>query len=107
MVKLHGDSSLSSAQVFRWQKELKKGHGMVQKELLPPRQTDIARNWIFHYDNVPCHIALSILQQPPYSPDMSPFDFFPRTKSMAKGTQFESIEDIQMAVNRFIADHGN
>ncbi|XP_052748163.1 protein GVQW3-like [Galleria mellonella] len=68
---------------------------------------NIARNWILHHDNAPCHTALSVsqylaskgiavLQQPPYSSDMSPCDFFllPRTKSVVKGTHFESIEDI-------------
>ena len=83
--------------------------GIVHKEFVPPGKTvnqvyycqvlerfrkrvnrvrpDIARNWILHHVNAPCHTALSVwqylaskgiavLQQPPYSPDMSPFDFF-------------------------------
>lgn len=113
--------------------------GIVHKEFVPSGQTvnqvyyrqvlerlrkrvnrvrpDIARNWILHHDNAPCHTALSVsqylaskgiavLQQPPYSPDMSPCDFFlfPRTKSVVKGTHFESITDIQAAVTRVLAD---
>ncbi|XP_052756943.1 ATP-dependent DNA/RNA helicase DHX36-like [Galleria mellonella] len=113
--------------------------GIVHKEFVPPGKTvnqvyycqvlerlrkrvnrvrpDIARNWILHHDNAPCHTALSVsqylaskgiavLQQPPYSPDMSPCDFFlfPKTKSVVKGTHFESITDIQAAVTRVLAD---
>lgn len=113
--------------------------GIVHKEFVPSGQTvnqvyycqvlerlrkrvnrvrpDIARNWILHHDNAPCHTALSVtqylaskgiavLQQPPYSPDMSPCDsfLFPRTKSVVKGTHFESIEAIQAAVTRVIGD---
>ena len=43
--------------------------------------------WVFHQDNAPAHSALSIrqflaernvptLEQPPYSPDLAPCDFF-------------------------------
>jgi len=47
-----------------------------------------------------------VLQQPPYSPDMSPCDIFlfPRTKSLVKGTYFESITDIRAAVMRELVD---
>jgi len=47
----------------------------------------IAHTWMQHHDNVPCHTAVSIneclaeksipvVPQPPYSPDLSPCDFF-------------------------------
>jgi len=47
----------------------------------------IANNWMFHHDNAPCHMATSVIEflakkgisvfpQPPYSPDLSPCDFF-------------------------------
>ncbi|KAL4126684.1 hypothetical protein QTP88_010893 [Uroleucon formosanum] len=45
---------------------------------------EIANTWILHHDNAPCHRAFSVMQfltsknitvlpQPPYSPDMSPY----------------------------------
>jgi len=83
--------------------------GNVHKEFAPPGQTvnqtfywevlerlrkmvarvrpGIARSWMLHHDNAPCHTAVSIneilveksipvVPQPPYSPDLSPCDFF-------------------------------
>lgn len=86
----------------------------LRKRVLRVRP-DIANTWILHHDNAPCHTALSVSQflttkgitvlpQPPYSPDMSPCDFFlfPRVKSVVKGTHFESIEEIQTAVTRVL-----
>ena len=46
-----------------------------------------ARSWLLHHDNAPAHNALGIreflaknniavLEQPPYSPDLAPCDFF-------------------------------
>jgi hypothetical protein len=48
---------------------------------------NIAKNWILHQDNVPAHAALSVVKfltskcitmmpQPPHSPDLAPCDFF-------------------------------
>ncbi|KAL4103355.1 hypothetical protein QTP88_018732 [Uroleucon formosanum] len=78
---------------------------------------EIAKTWILHHDNAPCHRAFSVsrfltskniavLPQAPYSPDMSPCDFFlfPQTKLVVKGTHFESITDIQNAVTRVLQD---
>lgn len=113
--------------------------GIVHKEFVPPGQTvnqhfylkvldrlrkrvirvrpEIAKTWILHHDNAPCHRAFSVsrflaskniavLPQAPYSPDMSPCDFFlfPQTKLAVKGTHFESITDIQNAVTRVLQD---
>jgi len=50
-------------------------------------RTSIADNWMLHYDNAPCHTAISVIEflakkgipvvpQHPYSPDLSPCDFF-------------------------------
>lgn len=73
----------------------------------------IANSWILHHDNAPCHTALRVgqflashnvamLPQPPYSPDMSPPDFFlfPRLKSTLKGKHHGSVEAVQQAVTR-------
>ena len=97
--------------------------GTVHKEYVPPGQTvnptfyrevleslmktvasvrpGIARTWMLHHDNAPCHTAVSIhefltekripvVPQPPYSPDLSPCDFslFPRLKTHLKGLYF-------------------
>ncbi|KAL4136330.1 hypothetical protein QTP88_007878 [Uroleucon formosanum] len=49
---------------------------------------------------------IAVLPQAPYSPDMSPCDFFlfPQTKLVVKGTHFESITDIQNVVTRVLQD---
>ena len=50
-------------------------------------RSSIANNWMLHHDNAPCHMAISVIEclakkgipvvpQPPYSPDLSPCDFF-------------------------------
>jgi histone-lysine N-methyltransferase SETMAR len=63
-----------------------------------------AKNWILHDDNAPCHRALIVreflanhnmlsLPHPPYSPDLSPADFFlfPKMKMQLKGRRFHSV----------------
>ena len=41
-----------------------------------------------------------MLVQPPYSPDLALCDFFlfPKLKGVIKGTHFEDVDDIKMAV---------
>ena len=50
-------------------------------------QPSIANNWMLHHDNAFCHMAISVIEflakksihlvpQPPYSPDLSPCNFF-------------------------------
>jgi len=62
--------------------------------------------WILHEDNTPAHNALSVkqflgnitvLEHPPYSPDLAPYDFyiFPKIKSVLKGTHFVSVENVK------------
>ncbi|XP_014091877.1 protein GVQW3 [Bactrocera oleae] len=65
-------------------------------------------SWILHHDNTPLHSNITVLDflakhetrviaQPPYSPDLAPFDFFlfSKLKNMLRGTRHESIEAIQ------------
>lgn len=72
---------------------------------------NIKSTWVLHHDNAPCHTAISISQflatknipvapQPPYSPDLSPCDFFlfPRIKIHLKGRHFGTLENIQPSV---------
>ena len=71
----------------------------------------IERTWMLHHNNVPCHTAVSInellgernipvVPQPPYSPDLSPCDFFlfPRLKNHLKGRHFGTLDNIQKSV---------
>lgn len=70
-----------------------------------------ANSWLLHHDNAPAHNALSIrqflaernvtvLDQPPYSPDLAPCDFFlfPKLKEVIKGVRFPDVDDIRRAV---------
>jgi len=60
------------------------------------------RSWLLPHDNAPAHNALGIreflaknnidvLEQPSYSPDLAPCDFFlfPKLKKVIKGTRFQ------------------
>lgn len=64
--------------------------------------------WVLHHDNAPVHSALlirdyctkngmTVIPQPPYSPDLAPADFFlfPKLKRPMKGKRFESVDEIQ------------
>ena len=72
---------------------------------------DIADKWILRLGSVPCHTALSVtefltskgipvVRQSPYSPDLSPCDFFlfPELKNVLKGRHFRTLENIQNSV---------
>ena len=103
--------------------------GVVHNEFVPPRQTvnkqvlewlrkrvhrvrpKIADTWMLHHDNAPCHTAISVneflvkkgisvVPQPPYSPDLSPCDFFffPKLKFHLKGRHFGNVDNIQKVV---------
>jgi transposase len=63
---------------------------------------------MLQHDNAPSHSsflvrefldkhATTVLPQPPYSPDLAPFDFFlfPNPKSTLKGRRFKSTEEIK------------
>jgi transposase len=63
---------------------------------------------MLQHDNTPSHSlflvrdflakhATTVLPQPPYSPDLTPADFFPfpKLKSTLKGRRFETIEAIK------------
>ena len=67
-------------------------------------------NWLLHHDT-PSHNALGICQflaeqnvtmldQPPYLPDLAPCNFFlfPKLKSVIKGTHFPDLEAVKRAV---------
>lgn len=75
------------------------------------RKTNPQRRMILHHDNASSHTArktieflkqenIELLDHPPYSPDLSPNDFFtfPKIKNGLRGQRFQSPED---AVNAF------
>jgi len=74
-------------------------------------QKRAAHAWALHHNNAPAHTTHSIqvflashgipvVQQPPYSPDMAPCDFwlFPQLKTVLKGKSFEDIDTIKKNV---------
>ncbi|UYV74035.1 hypothetical protein LAZ67_11001900 [Cordylochernes scorpioides] len=74
---------------------------------------DHAQLWRLHHDNAPAHtaflvtsyltrIGVEVLPQPPYSPDMSPPDFFLflKVKRCLKGNRFDDIPNIQRTVTK-------
>ena len=64
--------------------------------------------WHFHQDNAPVHNSILVtdyltkigIPQPPYSPDLSPCDFwlFPKPR----GCRYETIEEMKEAVTKVI-----
>ena len=79
------------------------------RDAVPRKQPDMwtGKNWKLHHDNAPAHSAHVIkdflvknnktfVRQPPYSPDLAPYDFwiFPKLKTTLKETRFQSPKDI-------------
>ena len=69
---------------------------------------EIADTWMLHHHNAPCHTANSVnecltkkgtpaVPQPPYSSDLSPFDFFlfPKLEFHLQGRHFGTVDNIQ------------
>ena len=65
------------------------------------------KNWQLHHDNASAHSAhvinnflakniTALVQQPSFSPDLAPCNFwlFPKSKTMLKGMRFKSRKDI-------------
>jgi len=72
-------------------------------------------DWILLHNNTPPHNAtivkqflaqrkVTVLDHPPYSPDLAPADYFlfPKVKSHLKGHIFDLISDIQKAVTSIL-----
>ena len=81
-----------------------------------PRDSNISRaiqsvleqRFVLHMDNAPIHTAdtvktclamynIVLAPHPPYSPDLAPSDFclFGKLKELARGCEFETVEDIK------------
>ena len=74
-------------------------------------------DWILHHDHAPAHTSHLVqqflakhgtaqLQQPPYSPDLAPCEFFlfPRLKKVLKGHRIEAMEDIKRNSTKTLLD---
>jgi len=74
-------------------------------------------DWILHHYRAPAHSTHLVqqflakhstaqLQQPPYSPDLAPCEFFlfPRLKKVLKGHRFEATEDIKRNSTKTLLD---
>jgi hypothetical protein len=72
---------------------------------------EIGDTWMLHYDNAPCHTAISVneflakkvismVPRPTYSPDLIPCDFFlfPKLKFNLKDRHFGTVGNIQEVV---------
>lgn len=72
-------------------------------------------SWFLLHDNAPSHRTVAVreflakkqvcvLQHPPYSPDLSPCDYFlfPKLKLAMKGTFYDNVTQVQEAVTRVI-----
>jgi [histone H3]-lysine36 N-dimethyltransferase SETMAR len=72
-------------------------------------------SWILHQDNAPAHNALSVkqflakhsitlMEHPPYSPDLAPCDFFlfPKIKVELKGTRHESVDAVKEVATQLL-----
>jgi len=67
-----------------------------------PKKTNLwwDNSWYLHHDNLVlfdflAKNAINMIPQPPYSPDLSPADFFPKLKLPLRSHRFDSIEEIQ------------
>ena len=83
---------------------------LVREKRKEPWET---RSWLLHHGNAPAHVDLEIreflaknniavLEQPPYSSDLAPCDFFLflKLKEVIEGTHFQDSEAIKTAVMR-------
>jgi len=67
-------------------------------------------SWVLHQDKAPAHNALSVktfltmLEHPPYLPDLAPSDFPPpsKIKSALKGARFESVDAVKAKATEFM-----
>ena len=107
-------SCMNRASVFEWHKRFKEGRESVSDDERCGRSKEVNTPQLighFHQDNTPVHssilvsdyltkMGLKTVPQPPYSPDLAPWDFwlFPKLR----GCRYEIIEEIKVAVTKVI-----
>ena len=87
----------------------------LEQKILEKRPKNGLKNILIHFDNAKPHIAIKVQEkidelkmkriiQPPYSPDISPCDFwlFGFIKEKLKGNSFESSDEVLLKINEII-----
>lgn len=87
----------------------------LKQEIKSKRRGMVTKGVLLLHDNAPAHssavaiqkaaaLGFEILQHPPYSPDLAPSDFFlfGKLKSHLRGTSFDSVADVKVAVNEWL-----
>ncbi|GFS79947.1 HTH_48 domain-containing protein [Trichonephila clavipes] len=113
--KAYGRESLPQAQVFRWHKMLKEGRESGEDEPrpghpnfrpleAPPRQCAISHQ-LRGYRALDKNGIVTIPQSP-YSPNLSPADFFliPKGKTALKGCHHGTLDDVKRACTHALKD---
>jgi len=75
------------------------------------------QSWVLHHDNAPSHTAIivkqflartstTVIEHPPYSPDLAPCDFylFPKIKEKLKGHHFQTLETIKESTAQALSE---
>ena len=91
--------------------------GRIDVELQKKRPYLAKKKVLFHHDNAQAHnsavataklveLSYELLPHPPYSPDLTPCDFFlfPNLKKSLAGQKFESNEEVIAATEAYFAD---
>lgn len=102
---LEPGSTINADRYIQTLKDLKKRLGRVRTN----------KKIVLHHDNARPHTAratveaintlgFSLLPHPPYSPDLAPCDFhlFPKLKDYLRGVHFNSNEELERSVRRWI-----
>jgi histone-lysine N-methyltransferase SETMAR len=89
----------------------------VRQAIKEKRRGKLRCGVLFHQDNAPPHkscvsmaaihnAGFEIFQQPPYSPDLAPSDYFlsPKLKERLRGTHFSDDEEVMTSVNEWLAE---
>jgi histone-lysine N-methyltransferase SETMAR len=89
----------------------------LRDEIKAKRRGKLSKGILFLQDNASPHtanvtlaklkeLAFTLLDHPPYSPDLAPSDYhlFPKLKKHLKGTRFASTDDVIRSTEEFFAD---
>lgn len=91
---------------------------ILHNKLVRKKRPDLwIDGWLLHHNNALAHSAvlmctflmkncITVLEHPPYSPDLAPCDFFlfPKLKDIMKGQHYKSVEDLQAAASQVLKE---